>query len=53
MPHPYRHVQMWYRLARELQEAGVSAVCVFDGMERHTAKTREVRIFSFPKRFRH
>ncbi|KAG6890248.1 hypothetical protein C0992_002657 [Termitomyces sp. T32_za158] len=41
MPHPYRHVQMWYRLARELQEAGVSVVCVFDGVERNTAKARE------------
>ncbi|KAG6830283.1 hypothetical protein H0H87_008581 [Tephrocybe sp. NHM501043] len=40
-PHPYRHVLGWYRLARELQEAGVKAVCVFDGKERNVAKTRE------------
>ncbi|KAG5727812.1 putative flap endonuclease 1 like protein [Termitomyces sp. T112] len=42
MPHPYRHVQMWHRLMRELQEAGVSVVCVFDGKERNTAKAREI-----------
>ncbi|KAG6860296.1 hypothetical protein C0995_013032 [Termitomyces sp. Mi166 len=42
IPHPHRHVQMWYRLARELQEAGVSAVCVFDGKGRHSAKAREI-----------
>ncbi|KAG6919813.1 hypothetical protein DXG01_000315 [Tephrocybe rancida] len=40
-PHPYRHVLGWYRLARELQEAGVDAVCVFDGKERNMAKARE------------
>ncbi|KAG6854103.1 hypothetical protein C0991_010517 [Blastosporella zonata] len=40
-PHPYRHVLGWYRLARELQEAGVQAVCVFDGKERNIAKARE------------
>ncbi|KAF5379098.1 hypothetical protein D9615_005892 [Tricholomella constricta] len=40
-PHPYRHVLGWYRLARELKEAGVSAVCVFDGKERNMAKARE------------
>ncbi|KAG6848375.1 hypothetical protein H0H93_000757 [Arthromyces matolae] len=40
-PHPYRHVQGWFRLARELQEAGVSAVCVFDGKQRNIAKARE------------
>ncbi|KAG5635507.1 hypothetical protein H0H81_011015 [Sphagnurus paluster] len=41
-PHPHRHVLGWYKLARELKEAGVSAVCVFDGKDRNIAKAREV-----------
>ncbi|KAG6828094.1 hypothetical protein H0H92_009249 [Tricholoma furcatifolium] len=40
-PHPYRHIQGWYKLARDLREAGVSVVCVFDGQQRHIAKARE------------
>jgi flap endonuclease-1 len=41
-PHSYRHVLGWYRLARELNEANVSAICVFDGKERNLAKAPEV-----------
>jgi len=41
-PHPHRHVLGWYRLARELNDNGVQAVCVFDGKERSYAKVREV-----------
>ena len=41
-PHPYRHVLGWYRLVRELNDAGVSAICVFDGKQRSLAKAREV-----------
>ncbi|KAF9467885.1 PIN domain-like protein [Collybia nuda] len=40
-PHPYRHVLGWYRLVKELNDAGVSAICVFDGKERNVAKARE------------
>ncbi|KIY62912.1 PIN domain-like protein [Cylindrobasidium torrendii FP15055 ss-10] len=39
--HPYRHVLGWYRIVRELQDAGVTAVCVFDGKERNIAKAKE------------
>lgn len=42
VPHPYRHVLGWYRLIRELNNAGVSAICVFDGKERSLAKGLEV-----------
>ncbi|KAG7448688.1 PIN domain-like protein [Guyanagaster necrorhizus] len=41
VPHPYRHVLGWYRIARELQENDVEAVCIFDGKERNIAKARE------------
>ncbi|KAK2464559.1 hypothetical protein APHAL10511_003417 [Amanita phalloides] len=41
VPHQYRHVLGWYRLAKELEESGVSAICVFDGKERSLAKARE------------
>ncbi|KAJ7064891.1 PIN domain-like protein [Mycena amicta] len=41
VPHAYRHVLGWYRLAKEFQDSGVSAVCVFDGNERSAAKARE------------
>ncbi|PFH49354.1 hypothetical protein AMATHDRAFT_76246 [Amanita thiersii Skay4041] len=41
VPHQYRHILGWYRLAKDLQEAGVTAVCVFDGKERNHAKARE------------
>ncbi|KAM6503633.1 PIN domain-like protein [Amanita muscaria] len=41
IPHQYRHVLGWYRLAKELEESGVTAVCVFDGKERNRAKARE------------
>ncbi|KAJ7512640.1 PIN domain-like protein [Mycena galericulata] len=41
VPHPYRHVLGWYRLVKELQDSGVSAICVFDGKERSLAKARE------------
>ncbi|KAF8637882.1 hypothetical protein AX17_002505 [Amanita inopinata Kibby_2008] len=40
-PHQYRHVLGWYRLVKELDEAGVTAICVFDGKERNLAKARE------------
>lgn len=43
IPHQYRHVLGWYRLAKELEDSGVSAICVFDGKERNLAKAREVR----------
>ncbi|PPR03958.1 hypothetical protein CVT24_008313, partial [Panaeolus cyanescens] len=42
-PHKSRHVLGWYRLARELRDAGVSAVCLFDGKERSEAKSGEVQ----------
>ncbi|KAK0495872.1 PIN domain-like protein [Armillaria luteobubalina] len=41
IPHPYRHVLGWYRIAKELQENNIEAVCVFDGKERNVAKARE------------
>ncbi|KAK0449710.1 PIN domain-like protein [Desarmillaria tabescens] len=41
IPHPYRHVLGWYRIARELQDNDIEAVCVFDGKERNIAKARE------------
>ncbi|TFK34465.1 PIN domain-like protein [Crucibulum laeve] len=41
-PHPYRHVLGWFRIAQELSENGVSAICVFDGKERSSAKAKEV-----------
>ncbi|KAK0480547.1 PIN domain-like protein [Armillaria novae-zelandiae] len=41
VPHPYRHVLGWYRIAKELQENNIEAVCVFDGKERNIAKARE------------
>ncbi|EIN08410.1 PIN domain-like protein [Punctularia strigosozonata HHB-11173 SS5] len=41
-PHPYRHVLGWYRLAQELRENGVRAICVFDGLERSAAKQNEL-----------
>lgn len=41
-PHPYRHVLGWYRLTHELREAGVHAICIFDGKERSAAKQGEV-----------
>ncbi|KAJ7754478.1 PIN domain-like protein [Mycena metata] len=41
VPHDYRHVLGWYRLVKELQDSGVSAICVFDGKERSAAKARE------------
>ncbi|EKM58106.1 uncharacterized protein PHACADRAFT_88937 [Phanerochaete carnosa HHB-10118-sp] len=42
LPHAYRHVLGWYRILHELREAGVSAVCVFDGRSRSLAKQMEV-----------
>ncbi|KAK7039524.1 flap endonuclease 1 [Favolaschia claudopus] len=41
VPHHYRHVLGWYNVVKELQDAGVSAICVFDGKERSAAKARE------------
>ncbi|KAK7044631.1 flap endonuclease 1 [Favolaschia claudopus] len=41
VPHHYRHVLGWYNVVKELQDAGVSAICVFDGKERSSAKARE------------
>ncbi|KAK0220252.1 PIN domain-like protein [Armillaria fumosa] len=41
VPHPYRHVLGWYRIAKELQENNIEAICVFDGKERNIAKVRE------------
>jgi flap endonuclease-1 len=38
----YRHVLGWYRIAKELNDNGVSAICVFDGKNRNIAKAREV-----------
>ncbi|VDC00123.1 unnamed protein product [Peniophora sp. CBMAI 1063] len=42
-PHPYRHVLGWYRLTHELREAGVHAICIFDGKERSAAKQGEIQ----------
>jgi hypothetical protein len=39
-----QHVLGWYRLAKELDESGVSAICVFDGETRNRAKAREACI---------
>ncbi|PPQ95050.1 hypothetical protein CVT25_000618 [Psilocybe cyanescens] len=39
----HRHIYGWFRLARDLERAGVSAVCVFDGKERSDAKAEEVQ----------
>ncbi|KAF8814756.1 PIN domain-like protein [Phlegmacium glaucopus] len=36
-----RHVLGWYRIAKELADNGVSAICVFDGQGRNHAKARE------------
>ena len=36
-----QHVLGWYRIARELNENGISAICVFDGETRNLAKARE------------
>ncbi|KXN90295.1 Flap endonuclease 1 [Leucoagaricus sp. SymC.cos] len=41
-PHPFRHVLGWYHLAREMNENGVSAICIFDGQKRSKAKAKEV-----------
>lgn len=46
--HPNRHVLGWFRLVRDLQSAGVSPICVFDGKERNIAKSREVRLGPVP-----
>jgi hypothetical protein len=40
--HTHRHVLGWYRLAQELNNNGVHAVCIFDGKERSPAKAQEV-----------
>lgn len=40
-PHPYRHIIGWYRIAREVEESGVSAICVFDGKERNARRFNE------------
>lgn len=40
-PHLYRHVLGWYRLAQELDDNGVQAICVFDGKQRSAAKAQE------------
>lgn len=42
MPCENRHILGWYRLIRELKDAGVGVICVFDGEERSKAKQREV-----------
>jgi hypothetical protein len=42
MPVPNRHVLGWYRIIRELQEANVGVICVFDGEKRSFAKQPEV-----------
>ncbi|KAJ7664312.1 PIN domain-like protein [Mycena rosella] len=41
VPHAYRHMLGWYRLVKEFEASGVSAICVFDGKERSLAKARE------------
>jgi flap endonuclease-1 len=40
-PHPHRHVIGWYKVIKELNDAGVRAICVFDG-QRNAAKEAEV-----------
>ena len=42
--HPYQHIISWYRFAQELKQNEVSAICIFDGKDRHKAKAREVSI---------
>lgn len=41
-PYRHRHVLGWYRLIKELNDANVSTICVFDGKERSSAKGPEV-----------
>ncbi|KAF7316414.1 hypothetical protein MIND_00160200 [Mycena indigotica] len=41
VPHGHRHVLGWYKLVKEMQDSGVTAICVFDGFERSLAKARE------------
>jgi hypothetical protein len=41
----YRHVLGWYRVIKELNDCGVTTICVFDGKERSLAKAREVSKF--------
>ncbi|KIJ32168.1 hypothetical protein M422DRAFT_35967 [Sphaerobolus stellatus SS14] len=41
IPSANRHVLGWYKLIRELREAGVNAICVFDGHKRSAAKQQE------------
>jgi flap endonuclease-1 len=50
MPYTYRHVLGWYRIVKEFDEAGVRAICVFDGSERSEAKKAEVRVVLFTRR---
>lgn len=50
VPHPYRHVLGWYRIAKELQDAQVGAVCIFDGKSRSLAKQGEVRDLHWSRR---
>ncbi|KAJ3535116.1 hypothetical protein NM688_g7024 [Phlebia brevispora] len=42
MPHPYRHVLGWYRIAQELKDADVKSICIFDGKGRSLAKQAEL-----------
>ncbi|GJJ15090.1 hypothetical protein Clacol_009365 [Clathrus columnatus] len=41
MPYASRHVLGWYRLIKELKEAQVGVICVFDGEGRNIAKDSE------------
>ena len=36
-----QHVSGWYKIAKELNDNGISAICVFDGESRNSAKARE------------
>ena len=41
------HVLGWYRIAKELDDNGISAICVFDGETRNSAKAREVHVVQY------
>ncbi|KAJ6520989.1 hypothetical protein DFH09DRAFT_939365 [Mycena vulgaris] len=44
VPHDYRHVLGWYKLVKELEESGVSTICVLDGKERSLCSRLKTRI---------
>ena len=43
----FPHVLGWYRIAKELNDNGISSICVFDGETRSGAKAREACIQNF------